>query len=554
MVLCGACSCRWPERSIDRRRRGAGAGHQRRLDREQADRADRRPGFRTLTTGPGEGYVVREDGLGTAQSGRQGSRESLLYFGQLSDFQLADEESPARVEFLDFGPFSAAWRPWEALNPQIDEAMIRQINAFADKSPIAAGNGSRAAMALTINTGDAADSQQLNETQWVRTLTEGGPLNPGSGVNPATSGNVACAALTSAIADTGTRSATPAIQDFDDYFEGPAPQFYDPNMPAGAFAGWPKYPSLMNRAQQPFTATGLDVPSYISFGNHDALVQGNAAANAAYEAVATGCIKPMSPVSPTRARCRRRSARSTRRTCSRRCDATRQRRAGAARPEAPVRLQEAVQGGLRERHPGRRPRLRLRRPRREDRLERAAPATTRGARSRASGSSRSTPSPRPGVIGPSADGNIDDPQFQWLAGELTAADAADELVVLFSHHAIPSLTADVPDELAPPCLIADAHGHDINPGCDLDPRNSAPIHLGADIEALLHQHPSVIAWVAGHSHVNGVEPYPSAERRRRLLEHPGRCRGRLAAAEPPARDIRQPGRHAVDLRHDPRPR
>ena len=58
------------------------------------------------------------------------------------------------------------------------------------------------------------------------------------------------------------------------------------------------------------------------------------------------------------------------------------------------------------------------------------------------------------MIGPSADGNVDDPQFQWLTGQLEAAEAADELVVLFSHHAIPSLTANVPDELAAPCLGA----------------------------------------------------------------------------------------------------
>jgi hypothetical protein len=82
-------------------------------------------------------------------------------------------------------------------------------------------------------------------------------------------------------------------------------------------------------------------------------------------------------------------------------------------------------------------------------------------------------------------------------------------VILFSHHAIPSLTADVPDELAPPCTIADPHGHDINPGCDLDPRDSQPIHLGADMEGLLHQFPNAIAWVAGHSHVNSVEPHPN---------------------------------------------
>ena len=54
------------------------------------------------------------------------------------------------------------------------------------------------------------------------------------------------------------------------------------------FAAWPAYPGLMDRAQQPFEAAGLDVPSYVALGNHDALVQGNQAANAAFNAVAHG--------------------------------------------------------------------------------------------------------------------------------------------------------------------------------------------------------------------------------------------------------------------------
>jgi hypothetical protein len=33
------------------------------------------------------------------------------------------------------------------------------------------------------------------------------------------------------------------------------------------------------------------------------------------------------------------------------------------------------------------------------------------------------------------------------------------------------------------------------------------VHLGADLEALLFEHPHVIAWVAGHSHVNAVESH-----------------------------------------------
>src|SRR4051812_20515072 len=56
--------------------------------------------FRFLQLGPGEPYAVRED-LAPAAGSRAANRTSLVYFGQLSDFQLADEESPARLEVID---------------------------------------------------------------------------------------------------------------------------------------------------------------------------------------------------------------------------------------------------------------------------------------------------------------------------------------------------------------------------------------------------------------------------------------------------------------------
>jgi hypothetical protein len=115
--------------------------------------------YRFLQLGAGEPYAVRQD-LAPAGAGRDADRTSLVYFGQLSDFQLADEESPARVEFIDYGPFSAAWRPWEALEPQIDDAAIRQVNAFAAASPVPGGLGDRRGMDFTLDTGDSADSQQ----------------------------------------------------------------------------------------------------------------------------------------------------------------------------------------------------------------------------------------------------------------------------------------------------------------------------------------------------------------------------------------------------------
>ena len=68
--------------------------------------------FVYLKDGPGEGITVRED-LAKAAPGRESTRQSLAYFAQLSDFQLADEESPvarggARPVQCEF---SAACRP-----------------------------------------------------------------------------------------------------------------------------------------------------------------------------------------------------------------------------------------------------------------------------------------------------------------------------------------------------------------------------------------------------------------------------------------------------------
>ncbi len=468
------------------------------------------PDFKELALGPGEpSYTVREEGVGTAQPERAGRRESLIYLGQLSDFQLADEESPSRVEFIDAGPASAAWRPMEALNPHVDDAMIRQLNALAAASPVADADGAFRPMDLTLTTGDNADSQQLNETQWVLSLLEGGTLDPGSGVDPAGSANPLCTAVAPLIADAASPQNYTGVQDYDDYNEGPAPQFYDPDSPASAWSAWPEYDGLMDAAQEPFEAAGLDVPSYLVIGNHDGLVQGNQSADAAIEDVATGCIKVMAPVTTDP-------------------DSLSQALA-ALSPANLLNLLASDPTKLGFVPPD---------PRRQYvSTEQYRDIFLSGSQADGHGFGLTDPdeltdsggsagyyawSPEPGlriiglntvseagVTGPSADGNIDHPQFQWLEQQLQDATAADELVVIFSHHAIPSLTSPAPDEIAGPCTGPDEHGHGDNPGCDVDPRDSSPIHLGGDLEELLFQYPHAVAWVAGHSHVNSINAHPN---------------------------------------------
>jgi metallophosphoesterase (TIGR03767 family) len=466
---------------------------------------DSASGFRQLSLSTtGEPYITRTDGVGTAKSGRASRRTSLAYFGQLSDFQLADEESPARVEALDAvsAQFSAAFRPWEALEPQIDDAMIRQMNTFVDAGPVAAGSGHRPKMDFTIDTGDSADSQQLNETEWVQTLLDGGTLDPNSGTDPAGNTNPLCAV--SGIPGAAEAALYTGVQDPADYPNAP---YYQPDLAtqtAARYLGFPQYTGLMNRAQQSFTAAGLDVPSYVTFGNHDALVQGNVAAKTVFETVATGCIKPLSVFFPDGSSFLDFSVQDV-------LDLHNMPPAGDTILTPPdeerryvsksqykqVFLEGAQDDGHGFGH-----------------IDPAEETASGGA----VGYYGFNPVPglrmisldtvsEGGEIGTSADGNIDDPQFRWLEGELQRATERDELVILFSHHAIGSLTADVPDEDAPACTVADPHGHDVNPGCDVDPRDSTPIHLGDDMVALLHRYPHVIAWIAGHSHENRVEPY-----------------------------------------------
>ena len=62
-------------------------------------------------------------------------------------------------------------------------------------------------------------------------------------------------------------------------------------------------------------------------------------------------------------------------------------------------------------------------------------------------------------------GNLDDPQYRWLRGELRKAKRKDQLVVAFGHHTLATMDNARSDEDAGVCAPAD------EPGCDSDPRS-----------------------------------------------------------------------------------
>ena len=426
---------------------------------------------------PGWKRVVREDLGAKAGKRRHVRRRSLLYFAQLTDFQLSDEESPARAEALDVdgAQFESAWRPQEALEPFTVDQVIRQVNRF-DASPIRNQRRRRARLALTITTGDSADNQQINETRWVVKLLEGGTLDPNSGVE-----NAGCGALSP---PRGEAARYTGVQDDGDVLE--SGRFYDPNRPSGTFAAWPRYPHLMDRAQLPFATPGLERPSYVAFGNHDGTAQGSLHALQALDDIAKGCVKPLALTGlPGLAALTTNPGRSI-------VVPPDPDRGFADRPTYKA---LHTTGHQRDAHG----------------FAYVDDAELRASRGQAAYYAFS---PKPGIRmiaintvaeGDSlnSNGNLDDPQFRWLRRELDAAEQRGELVILFGHHPIRSLVNAAPDEHAGDCALRAVFG----PGCDLDPRNSKPLHLGGDLRALLLAHPHVIAYVAGHTHENRVTPF-----------------------------------------------
>ena len=475
--------------------------------------------FVGLEEKPGSPRVLRRIPGSSALGGRADRRVSLAYFAQLTDFQLADEEAPARVEFTDpdpSGTASSAWRPQESFQPWAIDWSFRQLARFTAASPHVQAGGGRAAMDFGLLTGDQSDNQQRNETIWVRQLVEGGQtLNPNSGT--ASFANTSCsaadqAALAAKYPNLAQEAANyTGVSDYSDNV--PNSNFYDPNNPMGPWAAWPEYQGLLDRAQKPFVPVGLrrgstPVPTYVTNGNHDGLVQGNEDAVSAYERINIGCFKPFVPSPPG--------------------------------------------GGL---DPGQLPNIATGffvppdfQRRFVDRIElkkiyRAGiQADDHGfqfidpAENRASGfvASYYAWDAKPGLrfisidtvsdggtVADSSEGNIDDPQWRWLERELDAAQRAGKLIVVFGHHPIRTLVAETPDEAASPCTGrytsatgSDEQavyggtqvngGHDPNPGCDLDPRSSQPLHHGEDLVPLLSAHRNVVAYVAGHTHQNKV--------------------------------------------------
>jgi 3',5'-cyclic AMP phosphodiesterase CpdA len=198
----------------------------------------------TLTDPDGDGFLSPAPGEPLLDRGGHARPGAVIAtFGQLTDTHVRDEESPARVPFLDRlgAPFTSTFRPQEAFSTQVLDAAVRALNRERPQA--------------VFVTGDIVDNAQENELTMAVDTLAGRAVHPNSG-GPGYQGVQAA--------------------------DSAAPFYYRPDHDA------PAHPGAIEQAQKPFKAEGLKAPWYPLVGNHDVLAQGEVPPTPAIDAFATG--------------------------------------------------------------------------------------------------------------------------------------------------------------------------------------------------------------------------------------------------------------------------
>jgi 3',5'-cyclic AMP phosphodiesterase CpdA len=464
-----------------------------------------------------EPSVVRRGGGAPARAGRQQRRRSLVYLAHITDPQVTDEISPARVGL----GFVGTRRAHDPLTMQTFDQGVRSVNRRRT-SRVAGAGGARARLAFALVTGDLTDNHQRNELRAAIRILDGGVVDPFSGKR--LSARNRCPGVGRAVRRRLNRSVSrrryTGVQDYRDWPGRPAAvyrRFWDPNRPppggGGRYAQAPRYPKLMDRAQRRFRAQGLAVPWFTVRGNHDALALGRfSAAHGFPFGMETGCRKPFPD-----------GRRALEVPTLRLPRELRRRLRGAKRvPPDPARRFVSLKE-FKRLHRG------------ADRSHGFGFVARSELRRSGGAASYYAFSPRPGlrVIGLDTisdgggwPGNLDRSQYRWLARELDRNSSRaisrrgrlvrdgnrDRLIVVFGHHPLDRMNSNSTDERLPRCTRRRRRQ------CDADPRRSGPMRRGtvggrASVRGLLMRYPNVVLYLAGDNHQHTVTPYFRRDRR-----------------------------------------
>ncbi|MEU3710699.1 TIGR03767 family metallophosphoesterase [Streptomyces catenulae] len=409
-------------------------------------------GYRRLGDGPGWRRLVRTE-LAAAHPGRAARRTALASFVHFTDLHLVDVQSPLRYEYLR-AETASAWRPQEALSVAGVVSLIERVNALPG------GPATGAPLAFVMTTGDNTDNNSRLELDWFLTSMSGGRITPNSGDPRRYEG----------VQDSGLAlywQPGSALRDADKRL------------------GFPRIDGFLDAAIRPLTSPGLRMPWYSTVGNHDSLPGGCYAPGDPFlTAVATGDRKLETLPADRAAQVWKavRKGLDPRGEDFKELLRAQAKKARHVTPDprrAPFTRTEYLRAHLDPAHTGPGPH-----------------GHGYTADHLADGRLHYTFDVADDVLGISLDttdpaghytGSVGAEQFAWLRRTLAAneRDGARHVLV-FSHHTSATMDNTRPDPARP---------HEKR-------------HTGAELAALFSAHPSVVAWINGHSHRNEVTAHP----------------------------------------------